>query len=165
MYCGSTSPEVYHRTSPYGYLRTPLDSPGKKVQAVAGAGGGDEFDYDPDWDGDWDIDRSLLDDDDNDDEGGVGSEGGEVHVDAAALGVVPGSDEEVTELTKSWVQAGKKGSMILYTRDNRWCAVVAAVGAHARRIDLVSIRWRVVDAVEPRDEYICQSLGAAATLR
>ena len=77
------------------------------MQVVPGAGGGDEFDYDPDWDGDWDIDRSLLDDDD---EGGIAFEGEEdgVEVDAKALSVVPASDEEVTELTKNWVQAGEK---------------------------------------------------------
>ena len=76
------------------------------MQVIAGAGGGDEFDYDPDWDGDWDIDRSLLDDDDDEELGG-GWDG--VQVDAEALSVVPASDEEVTELTKDWVQAGEKG--------------------------------------------------------
>lgn len=79
------------------------------MQVVAGAGGGDDFDYDPDWDGDWDIDRSLLDDDD--DEGDVGLGGGwdgVQQVDAKALSVVPATDEEVTELTKDWVQAGEK---------------------------------------------------------
>lgn len=76
-----------------------------QVQAVAGAGAGDDFAYDPDWDDDdWDIDRSLLDDDDDEDEDGMG---GAPVVDAAALSVVPSSDEEVTELTKSWVQAGE----------------------------------------------------------
>ena len=33
--------------------------------------------------------------------------GGAPAIDAAALSVVPASDEEVTELTKAWVQAGK----------------------------------------------------------
>eukprot|EP00904_Undaria_pinnatifida_P002264 jgi/Undpi1/12038/HiC_scaffold_4.g01737.m1 len=80
-------------------------APALVVQVVAGAGGGDEFDYDPDWDGDWDIDRSLLDDDD--DEGSMGLGGGwdGVQVDTKALSVVPASDEEVTELTKDWVEA------------------------------------------------------------
>lgn len=36
-----------------------------------------------------------------------GREADEVEVDAEALGVVPESDAEVTELTKSWVQAGE----------------------------------------------------------
>eukprot|EP00752_Nemacystus_decipiens_P004817 g4384.t1 len=74
--------------------------PALVVQAVAGAGGGDDFGYDPDWDGDWDIDRSLLDDEDED-----GGADGAPAVDIAALSVVPPSDEEVTELTKAWVQA------------------------------------------------------------
>lgn len=75
----------------------------EQVQAVAGAGGGDEFVYDPDWDDDWEIDRSLLgDDDEADADTGLG----EGEVDVAAFSVVPDSDEEVTEVTKSWVQAG-----------------------------------------------------------
>ncbi|CAN0011334.1 unnamed protein product [Scytosiphon promiscuus] len=79
-------------------------APALVVQAVAGAGAGDDFAYDPDWDDDdWDIDRSLLDDDDEED--GIGGEGGATVIDAAALSVVPSSDDEVTELTKSWVQA------------------------------------------------------------
>lgn len=36
---------------------------------MPGAGGGDDFGYDPDWDGDWDIDRSLLGDDDDYEDG------------------------------------------------------------------------------------------------
>lgn len=36
----------------------------------------------------------------------AGGAGGAAEVDAAALSVVPDSDEEVTELTKAWVQAG-----------------------------------------------------------
>lgn len=36
-----------------------------------------------------------------------GGEGDEVEVNTEALGVVPASDAEVTELTKSWVQAGE----------------------------------------------------------
>ncbi|CAB1119769.1 unnamed protein product [Ectocarpus sp. CCAP 1310/34] len=83
-------------------------APSLVVQVVPGAGGGDDFGYDPDWDDDWDIDRSLLDDDEAEGEGAAGGdwdEDGVVRVDAAALGVVPSSDEEVQELTKSWVQA------------------------------------------------------------
>lgn len=78
---------------------------------MPGAGGGDDFGYDPDWDDDWDIDRSLLDDDEAEGEGAAGGdwdEDGVVRVDVAALGVVPSSDEEVQELTKSWVQAGER---------------------------------------------------------
>ncbi|CAM9659493.1 unnamed protein product [Ectocarpus sp. 8 AP-2014] len=88
--------------------RTGAPAPSLVVQVVPGAGGGDDFGYDPDWDDDWDIDRSLLDDDEAEGEGGAGGdwdEDGVVRVDAAALGVVPSSDEEVQELTKSWVQA------------------------------------------------------------
>ncbi|CAM9912340.1 unnamed protein product, partial [Ectocarpus sp. 6 AP-2014] len=88
--------------------RTGAPAPSLVVQVVPGAGGGDDFGYDPDWDDDWDIDRSLLDDDEAEGEGAAGGdwdEDGVVRVDAAALGVVPSSDEEVQELTKSWVQA------------------------------------------------------------
>lgn len=76
----------------------------KQVRVVPGAGGGDNAGYDPDWDDDWDIDRSLLDGIDYDDEDAGAATLEEV--DIAALGVVPKGDEEVTELTKSWVQAG-----------------------------------------------------------
>ncbi|CBJ27776.1 conserved unknown protein [Ectocarpus siliculosus] len=88
--------------------RTGAPAPSLVVQVVPGAGGGDDFGYDPDWDDDWDIDRSLLDDDEAEGEGAAGGdwdEDGVVRVDAAALSVVPSSDEEVQELTKSWVQA------------------------------------------------------------
>lgn len=83
----------------------------QKVQSVSGGDGGDEFGYDADWDDDWDIDRSLLGDDD---EGGVGAgegvpgSGQEDEMNVEALSVVPGTDEEVTELTRTWVQAGER---------------------------------------------------------
>lgn len=88
-----------------------------QVKLVPGSRSGGEFGYDADWDDDWDIDRSLLGDDDEGDDtsgfGAFGAEGnmvefreeGEVNI--AALGVVPESDDEVTEVTKSWVQAGE----------------------------------------------------------
>lgn len=70
---------------------------------VPGAGGGDNPGYDPDWDDDWEIDRSFLDSiEDDEDAGSATLE----EVDIEALGVVPKGDEEVTEVTKSWVQAG-----------------------------------------------------------
>lgn len=75
-----------------------------QVQLVPGAGRGDQFAYDPDWDDDWEIDRSLLDDEDEDED----DAGGEVKVDAVALSIVPASDDEVTAITKSWVQAGAR---------------------------------------------------------
>lgn len=74
---------------------------------MPGAGGGDDFAYDPNWDDDWDIDRSLLGDEDDYGAGGGGGGEGAVTVDAEALSVVPDSDDDVTELTKSWVQAGE----------------------------------------------------------
>lgn len=82
------------------------------MQAVTGGApeDGDEFGYDPGWDGDWDIDRSLLgedyDDEDYNDGGentGLDSEGRKAGTEAG----VTSSDEEVTELTKTWVQAGE----------------------------------------------------------
>lgn len=74
------------------------------MQAVTGGApeDGDEFGYDPGWDGDWDIDRSLL-GEDYDDEDYNDSEGRKAGTEAG----VTSSDEEVTELTKTWVQAGE----------------------------------------------------------
>lgn len=93
------------------------------MQVVAGAGGGDEFDYDPDWDGDWDIDRSLLDDDDDDGSMGLGGGWDGVQVDTKALSVVPASDEEVTELTKDWVEAGERTTKPILGPSLKQCPV------------------------------------------
>ena len=93
------------------------------MQAVEGsdggtAEGGGEFAYDPAWDDeDWDIDRSLLGEDEAEDDGGgdlgIGDEGVTMaERDQAVATVVPDSDEEVTEQTKAWVQAGEKNALV-----------------------------------------------------